>query len=266
MNPKISVIMGIYNCESTLKESIDSLFNQTFKDFELIMCDDGSSDSTYEIAKHYEKKHKDKVIVLKNKENMGLNYTLNKCLKEARGEYIARMDGDDISLPTRFEEEVQVLENEDVEIVSTLMSYFDKDGEWGKCCISEYPKKEELIKGTIFCHAPCMVKKFAYDKVLGYSVSDRLLRMEDYHLWMKMYKEGYSGKNIQKVLYKMRDDRDATNRRKFIFRLNESYVKRLIIKELKLKKINYIYTVKPIILGVIPKPIYEYLHKKKLNT
>lgn len=79
---KVSVIMGIYNCEQTLKESIESILNQSYQDFELIMCDDGSKDNTYEIAKQYEDKYPQKIILLKNKTNKGLNYTLNKCLKK----------------------------------------------------------------------------------------------------------------------------------------------------------------------------------------
>ena len=72
---------------------------------------------------------------------------------------------------------------------------------------------ERFCKRKSFCHAPCMVKREAYMKVKGYSVSDKLLRVEDYHLWIKMYKCGYRGKNIHKCLYQMRDDRNAYSRR-----------------------------------------------------
>jgi glycosyltransferase EpsE len=76
--PKISVIMGIYNCATTLAESIDSLFSQTFNDFELIMCDDGSEDNTYEIAQKYADRY-DNIVFLKIDINRGLNYNLNNC-------------------------------------------------------------------------------------------------------------------------------------------------------------------------------------------
>ena len=97
-DPVISVIMGIYNCGDTLSEAIECIVHQTFSDWELIMCDDGSNDDTYEIAISYKEKYPEKIIVLQNEKNRGLNYTLNKCLKQARGKYIARMDADDISV------------------------------------------------------------------------------------------------------------------------------------------------------------------------
>lgn len=138
--PKISVITGIYNCKSTLDEAIESILNQTYTDWEMIMCDDGSSVGTYEKAKKYEKEYPGKFIVIKNEHNMGLNRTLNKCLEIAKGEYIARMDGDDISLPSRFEKEVDILDNHpEFAIVSSPMIYFDEAGDWGKVTAIEKP-------------------------------------------------------------------------------------------------------------------------------
>lgn len=94
---KVSVIMGVYNCAETLSESIDSIIEQTYTNWELIMCDDASTDKSLQIMREYEKKYSN-IHVLKNEKNMGLNYTLNKCLEVANGQFIARMDGDDISL------------------------------------------------------------------------------------------------------------------------------------------------------------------------
>ena len=111
-NPEISVIMGIYNCADTLSEAIESVLGQTMSEWELIMCDDGSSDATSEVAEFYIKKYPERMVLLKNKENRGLNYTLNRCLKMATGKYIARMDGDDICLPERFAVEYEILEKE----------------------------------------------------------------------------------------------------------------------------------------------------------
>lgn len=265
MQKKVSIIMGIYNCADTLEEAIESILQQTYQNWELIMCDDGSQDNTYEIAKIFSKKYEN-IIVFQNETNMGLNYTLNRCLEKANGKYIARMDGDDISLPTRLEKEVAFLDQyKEYAIVSTNMIYFDENGEWGKSNMLEFPKKEDLVKATPFCHAPCMVRREAYKKVKGYSVENRLLRVEDYHLWFKMYSEGYKGHNLQEALYKMRDDRDATQRRKFKYRINETYVKRLIMKKFGLSIKNIVYVVKPLIVGAIPEFLYEYLHKKKMK-
>ena len=102
MSANVSIIMGIYNCAETLPEAIESILNQTYLNWELIMCDDGSSDDTWKIAIRYAEKYPDKIKILKNESNKGLNYTLNRCLKKATGKYIARMDGDDISMPERL--------------------------------------------------------------------------------------------------------------------------------------------------------------------
>ena len=93
--------MAIYNCASTLEEAIESILNQTYTNWELIMCDDGSSDNTYAVAKKYADKYADKIILIRNESNKKLPATLNHCLKYVTGEYVARMDGDDISAENR---------------------------------------------------------------------------------------------------------------------------------------------------------------------
>ena len=105
MTPKISVIMGVYNCASTLPEAIASIQKQTITNWEFIICDDGSNDDTWRIADDF-RENDDRIVLLKNEKNLGLNATLNKCLSVARGQYIARMDGDDICAPARFEKEL----------------------------------------------------------------------------------------------------------------------------------------------------------------
>lgn len=264
MSKKVSVIMGIYNCAKTLGEALDCIINQTYKNWEVIMCDDNSSDNTIQIAEQYVQKYPGKFVLLKNKKNHGLNYTLNKCLKVVNGDYIARMDGDDLCSEDRFEKEVIILDKcEDISIVSTDMNFFDEKGIWGRTYKEAYPIKESFLRTTPFCHAPCMVRREAYVDVGGYSVSDKLLRVEDYHLWIKMYAKGYKGMNIQEPLYSMRDDRDAQGRRKFKYRLNEVYVKEYAIKELKLPVTSYIYCLRPLLVGLLPAGAYKILHRSK---
>ena len=108
------------------------------------------------------------IVLLKNEKNMGLNHTLNRCLQAASGEYIARMDADDLCSRDRFETEINVLKNEpDIAIVSTDMEFFDETGVWGYIRHPEYPTKKDFVRESPFCHAPCMVRKTAYDKVNG---------------------------------------------------------------------------------------------------
>ncbi len=264
-NIKISILMGIFNCEHTLAEAIVSIQKQTYTDWELILCDDGSSDHTYEVACKFVESDR-RIILIRNNENMGLNYTLNRCLSIAKGEYIARMDGDDISMPTRLEKELNVLEAEqDIDIVSTDMACFDDSGVWGRIQHPEYPDSKYFMKEIPFCHAACLVRKSAYEAVGGYTESKWLLRVEDYNLWEKMYAVGYKGKNIHEVLYYMRDDREAYKRRKFRYRINESYARFLAVKELRLPVYYLVYSIRPIVTGLLPMPLYNYIHKKRLK-
>ncbi len=266
MSKTISIISGIYNCEDTLGEAIDSILAQTITDWEWILCDDASVDNTYAVAKEYVERYPDKFILIKNEQNMGLNYTLNRCLEHAKGKYIARMDGDDVCSPERFAVELAALESEpDIAIVSTDMEFFDETGTWGRISHPEHPESKDFLHGSPFCHAPCMVRKEAYDAVGGYSVDKKLLRVEDYHLWIKMYKQGFKGKNIGQPLYKMRDDRNAYSRRKFKYRINESYVRLLLVKELKLPWYTAVYALRPVIVGLLPGKIYDLLHKRNLR-
>lgn len=259
---QVSVIMGIYNCSKTLQEALDSLYTQTFQDFEIILCDDGSSDETYSIASENASK-KQNIVLLRNETNRGLNFTLNRCLKVASGRYIARMDGDDISKPDRFAIEYEFLEtHSEYAIVSTSMEYFDADGVFriGHC--SGEPRKEDFVKGTPFCHAPCMVRREAYEIVGGYSESVRLLRVEDYHLWLKMYLKGFKGYRLDNPLYMMRDDRNAVARRKLSNRINEMYVKYLVCKSFNLPFHYYLYCLKPLVVWLLPHSLYILLHKR----
>ena len=263
----VSVIMGIYNCAPTLSEAIDCIVAQTYEDWELILCDDGSKDDTYAVAKAYQECFPDKIVLLKNEKNMGLNATLNHCLEAASGMYIARMDGDDLCDPTRFAKELAVLEAEpDIAIVSSDMTQFDETGEWGRVSHATYPEAKDFLGGNPICHAPCMVRKEAYDAVKGYTVSDKLLRVEDYHLWVKMYKAGYKAKNIGEPLYSMRDDRNAYNRRKYRYYVNEARVMSFAIQSLGLPKTGYIRVLRPLLVGLLPRWVYDRLHKRRLHT
>lgn len=125
MSPLISVVMCCYNAEKYINKSIDSILSQTFKDFEFIIWNDGSSDSTEDIIKSY----KDERIRHYYHQNTGLGMALRLACAEAKGKYIARMDADDISFPIRFEEEIKYMEKHmDVVLVSSAVKYIDDDG------------------------------------------------------------------------------------------------------------------------------------------
>lgn len=271
ISKKVSIIMGIYNCAETLNEAIDSIINQTYSNWEFIICDDGSKDDSYRIAKGYEIKDPNRFKVIQNGKNKGLNVTLNKCLEIATGEYVARMDGDDICDPMRFQKEVEILNNHpEYAIVSSYMTTFDERGDWGCIKTLEEPQiKDFPTHVPMFCHAPCMIRRLAFVDVGGYTENKRLLRVEDYHLWYKFYAKGYRGYNIQEALYKMRDDRDALHRRTAQARLNGIYATFIGFKMVHVPKWMYIYAIKNAVIEIskiiVPDLIYEFFHRKRLE-
>ena len=266
MKPRISVIMGIYNCAPTLAEALDSLLAQTYQEFKVIMCDDGSKDNTPDIAQQYMDKYPDKFMLIKNERNMGLNFTLNHCLEYADTEYVARMDGDDISLPTRFEKEINFLDSHpEYAFVSAPMIHFDEKGEFKRGQGGHTPTSGiDFLEGRTYCHAPVMMRIEAYNAVNGYTISKYLLRLEDQHLWLKLYQKGYMGFNLSECLYMMRDDRNATARRDFKTRRNEMLHRLRICRTFKLPLWRYAQSILlPMAKWLAPTSLYEKLHKSK---
>lgn len=265
--PQISVLMGIYNCENSLSKAIESILAQTYDSWELIMCDDGSKDGTYEMAANYVERYPEKMRLIKNEVNKGLNITLNNCLNVAKGEFIARQDADDVSLPLRFEKQINYLRtHKKVAFVSTGMIVNNGTERIGQRLPKEIrPGKKGFMKSNQFYHAPVMIRREALLAVGGYSVNKRLLRVEDYNLWTKLYAAGYTGENIMEGLYEVCEDESTYNRRKFKYRINGAYAKCLAIKMLKLPKYNYIYVLLGLLKGMVPQKIYRYLQRKRVN-
>ncbi|MCK4437269.1 glycosyltransferase [bacterium] len=183
-NPKVTVLMSVYNGEEYLKEAIDSILNQTFKDFEFVTVNDGSTDRTAEILQSYQD-HRIKII--NNERNVGLTKSLNKGLKMARGEYVARMDADDISFAERFEKQVGYLNNHpEIALVGTG---FEKIDETGQKISSTPGLNSEGIYYTLtfyncIVHSSVMFRKKIVLEIGGYD--ENLAKSQDLDLWHKI--------------------------------------------------------------------------------
>lgn len=259
MMKKVSVLMGIYNCADTLPEAIRSIQAQTYENWELILCDDGSADDTYQVACDMAKADV-RLIVIKNEENQGLNRTLNRCFSLATGDYIARMDGDDDCLPTRFEKQVACLDEEPgISIVSSSMIYFDENGEWGQSGVKIYPQPKDVVCGSPICHAPVMMRRCCLEKVGGYSEEPWTKRVEDVDLWIRLYAAGFRCRNLTEPLYRMRNDQSAVLRRKYRYRIYSTMVRLRGCVLLKLDPLCYVKSFKPMIVGLVPAKIRRYL-------
>lgn len=178
--------MSVYNGQSFLKEAIESVLDQTFEDFEFIIVNDGSSDGSGEVLDEWASR--DSRIQVVHQENRGIPCSLNRGWRMARGAYIARMDADDISLPKRFEKQVDFLEeNPTVGVVGTNVEVIDADGE--RLQLPSTPTDPGLIAWRMLftCpvwHPSVMMRKHVLRRVGGYGAT--ILRSHDYDLWTRL--------------------------------------------------------------------------------
>lgn len=253
---KVSIIMGIYNMENRfhlVKLAINSILNQSYTDFEFIICDDGSSDNTYSLIKKIIKNEK-KIILIKNESNRGLAYSLNHCLSIAKGKYIARMDADDISLPNRLEKQIKFLDKHlEYAMVGCNLLLINDKGVWGNRVLVEKPTKKSFLFTSPFCHPSIIMRREALEHVNKYKVEKITRRAEDYDLFMRMYAKGYKGYNIQEFLYQFREDNEAYKRRAYKYRIDEVQVRYRGFKSLNLFPKAILYIIKPLIVGCIPQ-------------
>ncbi|WP_022756283.1 glycosyltransferase family 2 protein [Butyrivibrio fibrisolvens] len=174
----ISVIMSVYNEHEYISEAIDSLLSQTYSNFELIIIDDCSTDDTVEIIDRYAS-NDDRIKLYQNKENAGLTRNLNKALKLAKGDYIARMDGDDIAMPERFEKEVMYLEShKDVALVSCQTQTFGEEK-----LVADVIEDLEELRATmlirpVLAHPGFMFRRMIIDA--GFSYDESFRQAQDY--------------------------------------------------------------------------------------
>jgi len=204
MNPKISVVMSVYNGEKHLRESIESILNQTSTDFEFIIVNDGSTDASPQIIKSYDDA---RTRIINNKKNIGLTKSLNKAIKEARGEYIARQDADDISLPNRLELQLEFLEKHpEVALLGTGIYVINENGDEIEKRIMHPNPKKSLLKGNRFIHGSVMFRKSVIDELGAYN--ETLKYSQDYELWLRMSKK-YNVRNLTAPLYKLRMHRGS---------------------------------------------------------
>ncbi len=201
-NPKVTVLMSVYNGEKYLREAIDSILCQTFKNFEFLIIDDGSTDSSAEIIRSYTDP---RIRLIQNEKNIGLTRSLNKGLKLAKGEYIARMDADDISLPERLEKQVVFLnQNKCVGLVGTYYVMVNERGKEIHTMNSHFEGKdlkEKLLELNPFGHGSVMFRAECIEQVGPYR--QQFKSAQDRDFWLRI-SEVYNVANIPEILYKWR--------------------------------------------------------------
>ncbi|CAM1352043.1 glycosyltransferase [Tenacibaculum ascidiaceicola] len=199
---KVSVIMSVYaEPIEWIKEAINSILNQTFKDFEFIIVNDNPIRKENIMLLNNFKSLDYRVVILKNDKNIGLTKSLNKAIEISKGKYIARMDADDISLPTRFEKQVDFLEmNEDHIVCGTNIKCFEY-----KDTTVVYPEDKFmfLFLKSPFAHPTVMFRNLQKEKGGKIKYNEDFKYAQDYELWSRLYKLGRFY-NLQEVLLKYR--------------------------------------------------------------
>lgn len=258
--------MGVYNPKNieVLERAIESIIAQTYPYFEFLICDDGSNQEVLALIQNYADKD-GRIRYIRHMTNCGLAKSLNDCLELAKGEYIARMDADDISKANRFEKQIMFLEkHHEYGLVGCCSELVDENGVWGIRHMPLEPKNENFLWGSPFMHPTIMVRRDVYEKLGGYRVAKETYRLEDYDFFMRVYQMGFKGYNLQEILYEFLEDKEAIKRKKYRYRLDEVKVRYINFRKMDLLPKGLLYIVKPLVVGLIPSKMLRILRWEKV--
>lgn len=222
--PVISVIMPVYNAGKYLHEAIESILNQTYTNFELIIINDGSTDNSEAVIRNF---NDQRIVYVKNEKNLKIVETLNKGILLARGIYVARMDADDFSIPERLQLQYDFLEkHKHVDLVGSNIEFWQKGGGVSKYSESDGAIKAQLLFSCAIAHPTIMARREFYEK---YKYKAEYDKAEDYELWIRSIKDK-AFHNIQKPLLKYRIHDEQS---KSIFQINQTNkVREFVFKNL----------------------------------
>ncbi|MDE7300301.1 MAG: glycosyltransferase [Lachnospiraceae bacterium] len=253
--PEISVIMGVYNQwdSGRLQESITSVLEQTFRDFEFIIYSDGSDAAVLEQLEQYARQD-ERIVLIHNPLNHGLAYSLNMCIDVAGGKYLARMDDDDVCVPERFAVQYEFMEaHPEISFSGSNAKLLDDRGVWGIRRMPEWPDKRDFLKYSPFIHPSLFVRRSVFETEGDYRAGKETWRCEDYELFMRLWKSGCRGCNLQKELLYYREDRNAYRKRKWKHRMNEMRLRYRNFREMKLLfPFGWCYVLRPVVAGIVP--------------
>jgi glycosyltransferase involved in cell wall biosynthesis len=222
--------MPVYNCEKYVFEAVESILNQTYAHFELLLIDDCSTDNTLQICKSFQD---DRIVIIEKEKNSGYTNSLNYGISIAKGEYIARMDGDDISLPERFEKQINFLQNNpEISLCGTAIQIIGTDE------ILKQPLNYEQIKVKL-----CLKTSLYHPTVMGKTTTfrDNLYNAnaepaEDYDLWTRLAFK-YALANLDSALLRYRiHENQVSNTRSIAQKSATYYCKLNIFKHLEIEK------------------------------
>lgn len=212
----VSVLLPFFNAEQTLQECVDSILKQTFENFEIVAIDDYSTDASVELLRQL---HDTRLRVIKNKSSKGLVSALNFGLKQCRGEYVARMDADDIMYPQRLIKQFQTISSRpELALLATQVKKFpDKDIKagykeyvrWQNACLEPGDIKNQIYIESPFAHPSVMFRKSIVETIGAYRDGDF---PEDYELWLRMHHGDHEMAKLPEVLLHWRESETRLSR------------------------------------------------------
>lgn len=261
----ISVAMGVYNPKDidALYRAVESMLNQTETEFEFLIYDDCSEALVEQELRCIAQKDA-RIRLLRGDSNRGLAHALNECIRQARGEYIARMDADDISALERLKVQKEFLDtNREYDFVGSNAELFDDAGIWGEWQMQRIPGKREFLRYSPYIHPSVMFRTRVLSDVGGYLETDETRRCEDYELFMRLCCKGHYGYNIQENLLAYREDRERFDKRNFRQRMAEVRIRYRGFKAMGMLNLSgMVYAVKPVVSLVIPGRLRRWIRKK----
>ena len=262
---KVSFNIGTYNGSRKLHVVLGSILNQTFQDFEIVICDDASTDDTFEILSEYKRNYPDKFIVLKNNKSLTLAGSLNRCIENSNGEYIARIDDDDYCYPERLEKQVDFLDvHKEVSCVGTYMDVYDGVSVTGIRRVELEPTLDTLTKGGYpFHHPTIMIRKSVLQELNGYDNSNTYKRCEDLELWYRFFVAGFKGYNLDIPLTRYNENSLDYKKRKTSSMKNAVNLRKEYRKKLKLPIFYDLIYLKPLVFSLLPNNL-RYVIKNKI--
>ncbi len=258
MKSLVSIMLGTYNPDKKeLQKAVESIINQTYSNWELLIYDDGSTELCASYIQSIGESDS-RIKVYRNEEHHSLAYGLNYLLKLAKGNYIARMDGDDYSDPERLEKMFNFLESEpSYHWVGCNTYIINESGNiQGIRKYPEIPTAIDYLNYSPFVHPAVMFRKSALEEVKGYRVNVHTQRGEDYELFMRMHSIGMRGYNIQEPLFYYRERANQYSRRSIQFQVQEMILRYKGFKRLEIPKRHYTpYVFKPLLIYMLPNTV-----------
>lgn len=261
MTPKISVLMSVFNGQPYLKEAVTSILEQSFFNFEFIVIDDASRDKSLMVLKSF---NDSRIRIIKNTRRLGLTKSLNRGLSQTNGEFVARMDADDISCKNRLKIQVSHLtKNPEIAFCGSWASLIDQSGK--KIGEKRHPLEYQEIKKAIlryspFVHPSVMIRKKILEKV-GFYSSD-LNGAEDYDLFLRIVSR-YQAVNLPHFLLKYRINPQGVSYRQYKKTEKQALKARWkAITQYGYPVWQLIYLVKPVISFLIPEFLKRYFYRQ----